>query len=284
MIKSKRVYNIISIAGFILAWYFLVHISNTAIFPNPTDTLKALLELIREGVLFSDIFISLQRVFIGFIVALLLGVVLGFLVGSHDYLKKIFVPILEFLRPIPPIAWIPISITLFGISDYSAYFIIFIGAFYPIYSNTVLGILEIPEIYKNVAKNLRVPFWQYNFTILLEGALPSIIAGAKIGLGFAWMCVIAAEMVSARSGIGYQIQLNRQLLQLDRVVADMVVIGIIGFLMNRLMVILEYWVLPYKRDNICSSGTVQENLVGNNDFFNTLESSTGAELNIKDIS
>jgi len=159
-------------------------------------------------------------------------------------------PILEFLRPIPPIAWIPISIILFGIGDPSAYFVIFVGAFFPILTNTARGVSEVSPVHLDAAKSLGASRFRCFGHVLLPSALPNIFTGLRIGLGFAWMCVIAAEMIAAQSGIGYEIQLNRQLLELDKVVAGMVTIGVVGLVSSSMMAQLEWLSLPWRRSGL----------------------------------
>lgn len=181
----------------------------------------------------------------GFTMAAGLGIVLAFGLGMLRAFGVLVMPVLELLRPIPPIAWIPVAMTVFGLGDPSADFVIFIGAFYPILTNTLLGVTSVAPSHLDAAKLLGASPWRTLKQVIWPSSLPSIFAGLRVGLGFAWMCVVAAEMVAASSGLGYEIQLNRQLLRMDRVVAGMMAIGLIGFLMNRAMQYLEQACLPW---------------------------------------
>ena len=237
-------------------WELFVRFTDNQLIPTPSQTLKAVIELTASHVLFEDCLFSLKRVVLGFVVASFAGVILGFGLGLSPLFKSAFSSLIELLRPIPPIAWIPIAITLFGIGDASACFVIFVGAFYPIVTNTYLGVSEVPATYLEAARLLGASSWRIYKEVVFPAALPSIFAGLRVGLGIAWMCVVAAEMIAARSGLGYEIQLNRQLLQLDRVVAGMAVIGIIGVCMNKFMQALEARVIVWrnqKQDSIQSA-------------------------------
>jgi ABC-type nitrate/sulfonate/bicarbonate transport system permease component/ABC-type nitrate/sulfonate/bicarbonate transport system ATPase subunit len=242
---NRQFWQLLPILVALAGWELIVRLTNNQLVPPPSLVFQAIGELAKSNVLFQDCLYSLKRVVLGFSIAALTGVTIGFCLGLSPIFKAAFQPLIELLRPIPPIAWIPIAIAIFGIGDGSACFVIFIGAFYPIVTNTFLGVSEVSELYLEAAQLLGASRWRILREVIFPAALPSIFAGLRIGLGVAWMCVVAAEMIAARSGLGYEIQLNRQLLQLDRVGAGMVVIGIIGVSMQRLMVLLEgkliYW-------------------------------------------
>ncbi len=251
---KNKLLPVIPVIIALIGWQFYVQATHNELLPGPLSSLKALIDLATSHVLIIDCLSSLKRVFIGFCFAAVTGIVLGLAMGLIARLRMAFVPIIELLRPIPPLAWIPIAITLFGIGDLSSSFVIFIGAFYPIFTNTLLGVREVPITYIDAAKMLGASNWRIYRQVILPSALPSIFAGLRIGLGTAWACVVAAEMIAARSGLGYEIQLNRQLLQLDRVVAGMAVIGLIGVTMNTLMHWLELYCLPWEKISGAGSG------------------------------
>ncbi len=234
----------------LVCWELAVRSSGQSLVPAPSAVLTSLLELTRKGILLQDTADSMRRVLIGFSIASVSGITLGFAMGSIALMNLAFSPFLEFLRPIPPIAWIPLAMTIFGLGDQSACFVIFIGAFYPVLTNTLLGVREVPRMYLDAATLLGCRGWRLYRSIVWPAALPSIFAGLRVGLGFAWMCVVAAEMIAAESGLGYEIQLNRQLLRLDRVVVGMIMIGVVGFAMNRLLARLEMLLLPWRKPQI----------------------------------
>ncbi len=243
-----RVYQFGVVAAMIAAWHFTVSGHDQPLIPSPKSCLIALDEMVRQGVLWTACLTSLQRVLIGFFLAVVAGVFVGLTIGLVPALRRSITPFFELLRPIPPIAWIPIAVSLLGIGNPSAYFIIFIGAFFPILTNMVLGVTTVERAYLEVAKVFGSSTWRSFVHVIMPSSLPSAFAGLRVGLGFAWMCVVAAEMFAARSGLGYEIQLNRQLFRLDRVVVDMIVIGLIGLAMSRLMSHLEWLSLPWRRD------------------------------------
>jgi ABC-type nitrate/sulfonate/bicarbonate transport system ATPase subunit/ABC-type nitrate/sulfonate/bicarbonate transport system permease component len=247
LVRRERLSQITSITICIGLWEVLSRLSKNKLIPSPVASAKALWTLASDGVLLSDSISSMERVLVGFTLAAMAGVGVGLLSGLSYTAKLALTPILEFLRPIPPIAWIPVAIILLGIGDSSAYFVIFIGAFYPIFTNTALGVREVSPIHLDAAKSLGASGRRRYAQVVWPSALPSIFTGFRIGLGFAWMCVIAAEMIAAKSGIGYEIQLNRQLLQLDKVVAGMVAIGVIGLVLSRIMDLVEWLSLPWRR-------------------------------------
>lgn len=249
-IIKNRLLQLLIVCVFILTWEFFVYQSKSTLIPSPSASFIALFELFEEGSLLSDLYASLGRVTIGFGIALVVGLTMGFLLGLIPPLKSAMMGILELLRPIPPIAWIPIAVALLGIGNPSAWLVIFIGAFYPILTNTMLGVSSIEKIHLEAARVLGASKIRSFSGVVWPATLPSLFAGMRVGLGFAWMCVVAAEMFASRSGLGYAIQLNRQVFRLDRVVAGMITIAIVGFLMSRLMAILESVFVPWRRGYI----------------------------------
>lgn len=271
--------RLLTLGAIFLIWEVASRLGLLSIVPPPTDCSVALAELAKKGILASAVWASTLRISVGLGIGLMLGVLLGALVGLLRGARDIFAAPFELLRPIPPIAWIPIAIALFGINNPSAYFVIFIGTFFPIFSNTELGVRETPNDLIEASKLLGAsPFEQF-WTVYFPSALPNILGGIRIAVGFGWMCVIAAEMVAARSGLGYQIQLDRQLLRLDRVVAGMFIIGVLGFAMNWLAYGIEWLAMPWRRKsaraNASLSTTINREIESSN-FLN--EPSASLEL------
>ena len=236
------------VVAILLLWEWLVSLYPSTLVPRPSQCFVALHELAREGILWPDLLASLQRVSIGFAIAVIVGLTSGFLLGLVAPLKNAFNAAIEMFRPIPPIAWIPIAVALLGIGDSSAWFVIFIGAFYPVLTNTLLGVSSVEKVHIEAAKVLGATPFRSFVHVIWPSSLPSLFAGLRVGLGFAWMCVVAAEMFASRSGLGYAIQLNRQLFQLDRVVAGMFAIAVVGFLMSRFMARMEWLFVPWRRE------------------------------------
>jgi ABC-type nitrate/sulfonate/bicarbonate transport system ATPase subunit/ABC-type nitrate/sulfonate/bicarbonate transport system permease component len=246
-IIRRRSLRIASALILIALWEMCVRFSGSTVAPSPWASTKELWLLASKGPLLSDWSASMGRVLVGYLLAVLSGIGLGLLFGIIPLMEQALSPTIELFRPIPPIAWIPISVILLGLGNPSAYFIIFLGAFYPIFTNTILGLREVLPVYIEAAKSLGVPLWRRYLHVIWPSALPSIFAGLQVALGFAWMCVVAAEMVAADSGLGYEIQLNRQALNIDAVVAGMIVIGLTGLGMGRVMAFLTWLFLPWRR-------------------------------------
>ena len=193
----------------------------------------------NTGELWVHIFISVKRVLVGFLIASVLGVLFGLGFAASRRATAYLISLIELLRPIPPIAWIPLAILWFGIGDPPSYFIVTIGAFFPIFVNAFNGIRSVHPSHVLAAKCLGADRKLLLTNVLLPAALPSIMTGLRVGLGIAWTSVIAAELVGAQSGLGYMIQLNRILLHTDKIVVGMISIGVIGSLMNHGMLALE---------------------------------------------
>lgn len=214
-------------------------------FPSTFEIAIALIDSFAHEELLQHIIASLQRVAVGFVVAAIFGISLGIFGGSVGAAGKILRPFIEMLRPIPPIAWIPIAILLFGLGNPSSCFIVFLGAFFPIFTNAYFGADSIPAIYRNIAGSFEMRPLAYVWRIVFFYALPSIFTGLKIGMGMAWMSVIAAELVGAQTGLGYFIQINRLLLRIDNIIVGMIMIGVVGstltFTMNQLSKIVMPW-------------------------------------------
>lgn len=215
-------------------------------FPPPSSVVAALITLAQLGQLWPDVAASLQRVIVGFALASLFGISLGLLLGRNRFLAEYVLPIVEVLRPVSVLAWIPLAIIWFGIGNPTAWFIIFLGAFFPIFSNAYLGARSVDITHYNAARSLGAGRWLFLTDVLWPTCIPYVLAGMRIGLGVGWMCVIAAELVAAQSGLGYMIQLARMLIDTEKVMAGMVVIGVLGYLMNLGMSLLERRLAPWK--------------------------------------
>lgn len=249
--------NLLSIIGkfkglifglFLLAlWQALGQIGwiDTVILPLPSSLLETFWSVLRNGMLIKNIDASLIRVLTGFMIAAVLGVSFGALLGGSRRLAETVMPVIEFIRPIPPIAWIPIAILWFGIGNGPAYFVVFIGAIFPIFINTFTGVRAVDPTHVNAARSLGASRWLLVSRVLLPAALPTIMTGLRLGLGIAWACVVAAELIAAQSGLGYLIEWYRQLLNTEIVMVGMITIGILGLLMNYIMLFLEHLLLPW---------------------------------------
>lgn len=218
---------------FLLLWHYLVGWAHTKVFPSPLDVEKGLAELIRKGLLWGYIADSLRRVAVGFGAAAILGMPLGLALGWYSAAYQVVNPVLQLLRPISPIAWIPIAIILFGVGDRAAIFLIFLGAFFPIVVTCVNGVSSVPSIFRQAGRNFGLTPPQLLAKIVFPAALPQIIVGLRIALGIAWLVVVAAEMIAVNSGLGYLVIDSRNAgKRYDLVVAAILLIGVIGLVLD----------------------------------------------------
>lgn len=202
----------------------------------PLGTIAATaIEYAQKGALQTNIIVSLVRVLEGFAIALAAGFVLGVLVSVFPKFEIFTDLVIQILRPIPPIAWIPLAILWFGIGQSSKVFIIFLGAFFPIFVNTVDGIKNIDKRYYELVSVYEVPTMELIRGIIIPGALPSITTGIRLGLGNAWVCVVAAEMIGATSGVGFMLADGRSLSRPDVVILGMLIVGVFGKLMDDIL-------------------------------------------------
>lgn len=199
------------------------------------------------GTWFQNVAFSAQRVAKGFLLAMAIGVPLGIAIGWSRLVASLVDPTIQWLRPIPITAWLPISIAIFGIRDFGAIFLITIGAFYPIVINTTQGARDVDKNWVRAALMMGASRFATLRRVVLPAALPSIFTGFRIGLGIAWTAVIVAEMVAVKSGLGYVLWDAYYVGRMDIVLADMVSIGLLGFVSDRLIVALESWVLKWRR-------------------------------------
>ena len=182
------------------------------------------------GELLGNTLVSLWRVLVGFTLAAVTGVFLGIITGWWRKARDLIEPIIEIMRPIPPLAWVPMAMLWFGLGFKPAVFLIWLGAFFPIVLNTVLGMENTPRNLIEVSKTLGANPWQILFKVGVPSAAPSIMAGLRIGLGIGWMCLVAAELTGSNAGLGYLIMYYYSTMEAARMVAGMLMIGLIGFI------------------------------------------------------
>ncbi len=221
--------------------------------PSPLEIAYGFKNLLFVGMppgklLHNHVVYSLYRVFLGYTTAVLIAVPLGLVLGWSARLREIFCPLIEMVRPIPPLAWIPISILWFGIGIKSAAFIIFLGVFFPSLLNTLSGVLSIDSIYIDAAHTLNAKERDIFVKVLLPAALPSIFVGMRIGVGIGWMTLVAAEFTGIRSGygLGHMIMTARDIQRPEQIIAGMFVIGFIGFIIDILFRSAEARILKWK--------------------------------------
>jgi len=209
-----------------------LEITPPAILPSLEAVYKAFISQINNGEMISDVTISLTRVLKGYSYAVILGLSFGSLMGISLRANKIFSSVFNAIRQIPPLAWIPLIILWFGIGEVSKVVIIAKGAFFPILLNTINGIKNTPKGYLEVAELHNISKFDLFRKVYFPSSLPSVFVGLRLGLGVAWAMVVAAEIISSSSGLGYRINDSRALMQSDVMISNMVVIGFIGSIMD----------------------------------------------------
>ena len=237
---KKLLPSLTVMALLISAWWLVVIETQSVIFPTPWQVVTGTGQLIQNGVLWEHIGASLFRVGSGFLLAVAFAVPLGLWMGWVRGAFTTLNPIFQMLRPISPIAWIPIAILWFGVGNASPIFLIFISSVFPMIVQTTSGVHTIERRYLRAAANFGVSRATLFRRVVIPAALPQIIVGMRIGLGVAWLVVVAAEMIALRSGLGFLIIDSRNAgNRYDLVIAAMIIIGLIGLLLDGLMRLLE---------------------------------------------
>lgn len=219
----------------------------SSLLPTLSMVKDAFVDMTNSGQLQSDLLLSLSRVVKGFLTAAVLGIVLGTVMGMSKTICVMLQPTITTIRQIPMIAWFPLIILWCGIGELSKVVIIVLAAFFPVLVNTLSGIQSTPEGYIEVARLYKLSRWQRFVKLYLPHALPQILVGLKLGLGVSWMAVVASELVAATSGIGYRMNDARSMMRSDKVIVCMIVIGIVGVLMDKLLTILFGYITPWTK-------------------------------------
>jgi len=227
-------------ALFLTAWGLAVRWSGSDLFPTPGNVARGIVELIQKGLLFKYIVASLFRVSWGFTLAVIIGVPLGLVLGWYSRAFQALNPFIQILRPISPIAWIPLAILWFGVSDAAPIFLIFLASVFPITVSSIAAVQNMQPVYLRAALNFGLSTGELFRQVIFRACLPQIITGIRIALGVAWLVVVAAEMIAVNSGLGYLIIDARNAgKRYDLVVAGMVMIGLIGLVLDLLVRQLE---------------------------------------------
>ena len=193
------------LVAIVAAWWYVVLATESLIFPTPAQVVTGTLELVEDGSLWEHIGASLMRVGMGFSLAIVVAVPLGLWMGRVEGAFRTLNPVFQILRPISPIAWIPIAILWFGVGNASPIFLIFISSVFPMIVQTVAGVHTIEKRYLRAAQNFGVSRKTLFKQVIIPAVLPQVLVGMRIGLGVAWLVVVAAEMIALRSGLGYLI-------------------------------------------------------------------------------
>ncbi|MEH6725036.1 MAG: ABC transporter permease [Hyphomicrobiales bacterium] len=237
----------------ILLWELGVRWTGTRLIPPPYQVAVMMWDFAFGGI-YDDAFsaslpthfwVSVQRVYGGFLLAVVLAVPLGLMIGRFPLLKAMLDPTLSLLRPVPVTAWLPLSMIFFGLGPKSAIFLVFLGAFYPILLNTIFGVKSVDDKLFEAAAMLGCNGSQLFRSVVIPAATPQIFNGLRLGLGVAWILIVVGEMTGVPEGLGAVIMDGRTLSRTDLVITGMIVIGITGFLSDRLIVLANNYLLKW---------------------------------------
>jgi NitT/TauT family transport system permease protein len=232
----------------ILLWVIIAFFSRSTIL----EVVDAFIRLSTEGdssgfLLIDHVAQSMFIVTLGFCVAAITAIPLGIAIGRYRVVDSILGPVVEAMRPIPPIAWIPLSLLIFASLLYSQIFIIWIGAFFPILINTTTGVKRTEPVHVDVAKTFGASESRILSSVVIPSAAPEVFAGMRIGFGIGWMCLVAAEMIGSNKGLGYLIWTMQQVGWTGAVISSMLVIGLIGFVVSFLLLLIERRLLRWRQ-------------------------------------
>ena len=235
-----RLRSIALIAVVLLAWQIAVHRRADHLLPDPLQVARGFFELAQHGLLLKYIVASLFRVSWGFSLAMLIAIPAGLAIGWNCRAEMTLNPLLQILRPISPLAWIPIAILWFGVGDMAAIFLIFMASLLPLTITAISAVEGVPIMYVNAARNFGLSRTQLIYLVLYPAVLPRLIVGIRITIGIAWTVVVAAEMIAVNSGLGFLIVDARNAgNRYDLVAAAMITIGLIGLLIDTWMRSME---------------------------------------------
>ena len=226
-------------------WQVLATLIDSPVLPNPLAVGDSFLSGLESGLMFEAILASLTRVAIGYSLAVCVGLSAGVFLSLNSRFGQPVQGALELLRPIPPIAWVPLAILWLGIGNKAAWFIVFVGAFFPIFIQVYMAFLRPPKALMELAQQYRLSPQAVFWSIRLPAAAPDIFQALRVGLGLAWTSVIAAELVGVRAGLGDRIGQLRFALDYEGVIACMLCIGILGWLMAHMALRLEQRLCPW---------------------------------------
>ncbi len=238
--SSRIVLPLLVAAALLLAWHGAIRLFHDELDPTPVEVMRGIAELVRKGLLLKYMAASLFRVTWGFLFAVAVGVPAGLFLGWFGLAFAAFNPIIQILRPISPIAWIPLAIHWFGVSDGAPIFLIFLASVFPITVSAIAAVQNMEPVYIRAARNFGLSGGELFRQVIFRASLPQIITGIRIALGIAWLVVVAAEMIAVNSGLGYLIIDSRNAgKRYDLVVAGMVMIGLLGLALDLLVRQLE---------------------------------------------
>jgi len=251
LLEQVKIYaNLLAVPVLLVALWQLLSSSGVfleVVLPAPTKVAAALIKIAKDGTLPKDFEVSAFRVLKGYLWGAAIGLVIGVSCGLSKFMERLVSPLVDAIRQIPLLAWIPLIVLWFGIGETSKTIIIAKSVFIPIFLNSFAGIRGVPREYIEVAQVLEFSYGKLLFRLILPSTLPSIFTGLRLGAGFAWMAVVAAEMLGGITGLGYGLLRARDYLESDILIGLMLVIGVVGLILDRLLRLLESRVLHWRK-------------------------------------
>jgi ABC-type nitrate/sulfonate/bicarbonate transport system permease component len=247
---KDRILAVMSPLALLALWEITAQVGliDTRFFPAPTRIASQFVELVQSGELLVNTWVSLQRLFFGFLLGGIPALVLGLIMGLYRPIRAAIDPLIAATYPIPKSAVLPLILLIFGLGEMSKVVMVAIGVFFPVVINTTAGVLEIDKIYHDVSKNFGASRWQVFRTVALPGAMPLIMTGVKLGIGLGLILIAIAEMVGAKSGLGYMIWNAWQIFSVETMYVGILVISVLGVLFTVIMNELEQVIIPWRRD------------------------------------
>ncbi|WP_226373944.1 ABC transporter permease [Citrifermentans bemidjiense] len=230
---------LLTVVAFVLIWQIAARRYPPEQFPAPSDVVLAIKELSDNGVLWTNIGISLARFAAAYLMAVVAGIPLGLFLGRFTRCHRAIDPLIQVLRPISPIAWFPLAVLWFGIGNAPAVFIIFLAAFYPVLLTTISAVRGVPAVYLKVSTNFGAGAFLTFVRVIVPAAFPGIMVGLHIAVGTGWIHLVAGEMLGAQSGLGFMIVDARNFLRTDQVMAGMLLVGLLGLAIYKAMKTFE---------------------------------------------
>ncbi|QXI26694.1 ABC transporter permease [Pseudomonas vanderleydeniana] len=222
----------------LLAWWLGVHLFGSAdglsARFSPQATLASLVELLGRAELYEHVLVSLKRILVGLLLALLIGVPLGLLIGSYRQLEAATTPAFQFLRMISPLSWMPVVVMLMGVGDQPIYFLLAFAAVWPIMLNTAAGVRQLDPRWLQLSRSLSATRWETLRKVILPGVLGHVLTGVRLSIGILWIVLVPCEMLGVSAGLGYFILDTRDRLAYSELMAMVLLIGVLGFALDAL--------------------------------------------------
>jgi ABC-type nitrate/sulfonate/bicarbonate transport system permease component len=246
--NRDRLISVASPIMLLVVWEILVRIGflDARFFPAPSSVFTTMVQLIEDGSLWANTWATLQRLFWGFFLGGIPGLLLGIGMGLNRTLRAMIDPLISTTYPVPKSAIFPLILLIFGLGEWSKVVMVAIGVFYPVLINSTIGVMEINKIYLDVGRNFKASRWQTFRTIAFPGAVPNIMSGIKLGLGLGLMLIAIAEMIGAKSGLGYMIWNAWEILSVETMYVGLIVIAVMGVIFSLVLNEIERKLVPWK--------------------------------------